>query len=79
MWSKERGGRGRGREAVHLSMLVLLLPSLPGHLDLRIDGIGKKKKTKKQANNKIPHQHPKIKSLKKNEPKKDIYTWNELL
>lgn len=67
-------GRGGGRKAGHFSLLVWLLPSCPGHLDLRIDGI----KKEKQTSNKTLHQHLKSKSLNKNDLEKDMYTRNEL-
>lgn len=36
-------GRGGGKEAGPFSLLVLFLPSHPDYLDLRIDGIKKKR------------------------------------
>lgn len=68
-------GRGGGRKAAYFSLLVWLLLSCPGHLDLRIDGI---KKKKREANkHKRLHQHLKSKSLNKNDLEKGMCTRNE--
>lgn len=71
-WRKGEGGMvgRRSGEATHLSWLVWLLPSLPGHLDLRIAVTGKQ-------TTKAPRWNPKIESLNKNELK-DMYALDEM-